>query len=186
MSFYVTAKNYGYVNKRRRWIINVYNVYFSKMLSLFGQYEVKYSDGSLAYIVEGKPSLTKRMDIYNSKHKEVGSICRVVFSFLPEFKIWMSGKEVGDIKKDFSLFTPKYSISFNNWKVTGDLPGWNFEVYGKGQRIGKVDQKLWHLISHFAIHYENQDNALEMLLLTLAIEAVKESKKAQNQQNSNN
>ena len=165
----------------------MFTMYISqKMFSLFGKYEVKNSDGSLAYIVEGKPSFTKKLNIYDANHQEVGSIRKVMLSFLPEFKIWIANKEVGDIKKDLSLFRPRYSISFNDWKVKGNLMGWNFEVYQNSKLIGQVDQQLWHFTSHYAIHYENKNDALEMLLLTLAIEAVNEAKKAQNQVNSNN
>lgn len=150
-----------------------------KMFSLFGKFDVKNQNGNLAYRVIGKPSLTKTLKIENAKGKPIGSIHKKMIVLLPTFEMFEDGKKIGEIRKEVSLFRPKLSVSYEGWKVEGDFFNWNYVVKNdKGQTIAKIDKELWHMTDHYAIHYEDDQDSLVLLMIVLAIDAIREEESA--------
>jgi len=140
---------------------------------------IKNQNGNIAYRVIGKPSLTKTLKIENAKGKPIGSIHKKMIALLPTFEMFESGKKIGEIRKEVSLFRPKLSVSYEGWKVEGDFFNWNYIVKNdKGQTIAKIDKELWHMTDHYAIHYEDDQDSLVLLMIVLAIDAIREEESA--------
>lgn len=144
-----------------------------KFWSLWGRFEVLHADGSLDFTVQGEPSLTKKLLIFDPQGRQVGEIRQAFFSFLPKFELYENGQLIGEIHKDLSLFRPKYSISCGGWQAQGNLLGWDYKVTGPdGNLIGQIHQEIWHITDHYAITYADGTDALRLLMLVLAIDAV--------------
>lgn len=144
-----------------------------KIFSLWGKYDVVNQNNELIYTVQGQPALLRRQLIYDRAGREIGSIRQKLSFLLPQFAISEYRKEVGTISGKFSLMKIRLEMQYFGWHVEGDFLGWNYDVFDtSGSRIASIRKELWHLSDHFAIHYENSENALSLLLLVLAIDCV--------------
>ena len=146
-----------------------------KFFSLWGKYNVFHEDRSVAYSVEGQPSLLRRkMIIRDPDGVEAGMLQTKLIAFPPAYTIWKNGAEIGRVQQKFSLLKPKYEVSFKNWHVEGNFMGWNYKVYDASDRVmATVDQQLWNLTEHYVIETENDEDALDVLMLNLAISAMR-------------
>lgn len=162
-----------------------------KMFSLFGKFDVKNQAGDLVYVVKGKPSFTKTLSIENAQGKVVGSIHKKMIAILPTFEMVENGKVIGEIRKDISLFRTKLSVSYEGWRVEGSFFEWNYTIKKDGRTIAKIDKELWHMTDHYAIHYQEGEDSLILLMVVLAIDALRDeqqddNKNANKNTNSNN
>lgn len=144
-----------------------------KIFSLWGKYDVVNQNNELVYTVQGQLAFLRRQLIYDRAGREIGSIRQKLSFLLPQFAISEYGKEVGTISGKFSLMKIRLEMQYFGWQVEGDFLGWNYDVFdASGSQIASIRKELWHLSDYFAIHYDNPDNALSLLLLVLAIDCV--------------
>ena len=81
---------------------------------------------------------------------------------------------IGCIKKEFSLFSPRFSIDFNGWQVEGDLFEWDYDIVdASGNHIATVSKELFKWTDTYVIDVTEKRFALEVLMLVLAIDAEK-------------
>ena len=140
-----------------------------KWLSMWGRFEVENEAGQCVYTVEGEPSFTRKLVIYNDRNDQVGLI-HSVFSFWPKYEVEMNGHSLGTIEYRFALH-PALDFNELGWHAEGNFIGLDFQVYDQNDReIGSVCRELWHLTDFYAIHYQNPENELSMLLIALAID----------------
>ncbi|MBF0580456.1 hypothetical protein IM774_11900 [Erysipelotrichaceae bacterium RD49] len=143
-----------------------------QFFSLWGRYTVQNEAGQIVYTVQGEPSLTRRQIVYNAGGYPVGQLHRAILTFLARFEIDIDGKSVGTIQQKFG-FRTKLELDYFGWNVQGDFLGWNYDVFDQnGQQIARIRKELWHLTDHYAIHYNDPQNALALLLLALSIDCI--------------
>lgn len=145
-----------------------------KLFSVFGSFDVTDTDGKTVYRVQGEFAWTKKLIVYDRFGAEVGMI-RGVFSFLPKYEVWIHGRKAGEIRQEFSLLRPKFAIDFMGWQAQGNFLGLDYQITnGRGEVVGSIDKELWHLTDHYAIHFDEPEDALPVLMLVLAVDAVYE------------
>lgn len=152
-----------------------------KFFSLWGgSYNVYYEDRSVAYTVQGQPSFVRRkLSVNDPQGNEVGMLQTKIIAFLPAYTIWKNGQEIGRVQQKFSLLQPKFDVNFKNWRVEGNFMGWNYKVYDEQGRVAAtVDQQIWNLTEHFVIETNNDEDALDVLMLTLAISAMRKDQES--------
>ena len=147
-----------------------------KFFSLWGgSYNVFHEDRSVAYTVKGQPSLVRRkLSVMDPNGNEVGMLQTKIIRFFPAYTIWKNGREIGMVKQKFYLLKPKFDVDFKNWHVEGNFLGWNYRIYDQQERVvAAIDQQIWNFTEHFVIDCENDEDALDVLMLTLAISAIR-------------
>lgn len=147
-----------------------------KFFSLWGgSYNIFHEDRSIAYTVQGQPSLIRRkLVISDPNGKEAGRLQTKVLTFFPAYTIWKNGQEIGKVQKKFSLFTPKFGVNFKDWHVEGNFFGWNYKIYDANNRIiATIDQQIWNFTEHYVIDCGNDTDVLDVLMLALALSAMK-------------
>ena len=149
-----------------------------RIFSWFDSYDIYNEDGSTAYTVKGELSLGHLLRIYDANGRELGHIKQEIFTFLPKFYMYLGNECIGSICRELSLFRPKYNIDYKGWRVDGDLFELEYSVFDQiGREVASVSQELWHFADTYAIDVENPDDALYALMLVLAIDAEKCSRK---------
>lgn len=94
---------------------------------------------------------------------------------LPRFELKLYDKPVGTIQQKLSLKT-KLDLDYYGWSVQGDMLGWNYEIYDQTNTLlAKIQPEHWHLSDHYALHYEQKQDELPLLLLALAIDCIKDT-----------
>ena len=145
-----------------------------KFWSFWGKYHVYNEDESIAFTVQGQPALGHRLIISDAWGTEVGMLKQELLHLFSTFQIWERGVQLGYIRQKFSVLKPKLEIDFKGWKVEGDIWHWHFQVKDQADRlVARVDQEIWHITDHYVIEAVRDEDILDVLMLALAISAVK-------------
>lgn len=145
-----------------------------RLFSWFDSYDIYDESGKAVYTVEGKLSWGHCMKIYDAYGNELGMIQEKIFTFLPKFEIYLNDKYVGCISKEFSLFKPIFNIDFNGWHVEGNFWEWDYRILDRsGSYVADVSKELFKWTDTYVIDVNDPQDALETLMLVLAIDAEK-------------
>ena len=100
-----------------------------RFFSWFDSYDIYDEAGNVVYTVKGQISWGHLLRIYDSNGNELGYIKEKVFTWQPKFEMYLGDTYIGNIKKEFTFFTPKYDIDCNGWHVEGDWVEWNYSLH---------------------------------------------------------
>lgn len=149
-----------------------------RLFSWLDSYDIYYEDGSTAYTVKGQLSWGHCLKIYDPMGRELGTVQERVLTWLPKFELYVGGRYLGCISKELSFFKPRYNIECNGWQVEGDWLEWDYRVLGpQGDLIATVSKEIWNWTDTYTIDVAFPDDALYALMLVLAIDAEKCSRK---------
>lgn len=154
-------------------------LYFKqRFFSWFDSYDIYDEDGAAVYTVEGKLSWGHCLHILNAAGAHIGTVQERVFTLLPKFELYEGGEYIGSIQKEFSLFHPRYDIDFLGWQVEGNLWEWDYTVTASdGGLVASISKELLNWTDTYSIDVPDPQNALYALMLVLAIDAEKCSRK---------
>lgn len=145
-----------------------------RMFSWFDSYDIYYENGATAYTVKGQLSWGHCLKIFDARGAEVGTVRERVLTLLPQFEVYAGDRYLGAIRKEFSLFTPRYDIGFLGWQVEGSFLEWDYTVRSAaGQTVAVVSKELFHWTDTYVIDVADPRDALGALLVVLAIDAEK-------------
>lgn len=151
-------------------------LYLAQKFSLLPNYDVVNQYDQTAFRVAAEFSLGRHLLIYTPQGQQVAEIKKVLLAWLNKFEVMQYGQIVGDIEQKFSLFSRKIEVNYLGWQVQGSFPFWNYEVYdASGRQIAVIDKELFHFTDHYAIHYDNPADSLNLLCLALAIDSIVDS-----------
>lgn len=148
-----------------------------RLLTLTDNYYVYDDAGNIRYEVEQVFfALGHQFHVYRrrseERSEEVGFIRQKLFTLMPTFEILIHGQVVGTIRKEFTLFRPRYRVDFKGWDVEGDLMGWDYRVTCNADPVMTISKELLNWTDTYAMHYQNPANEIPGLLLVIAIDAV--------------
>ena len=145
-----------------------------RLFSWFDSYDIYDESGNTIFTVKGQLSWGHCLKIFDAYGNKIGTVQERVFSFLPRFEIYIVNEKIGCITKEFSFLKPKFQIDYNGWQVEGDFFGWDYRVYDRNRRcVAEVSKQLFNWTDTYMIDIPNPENALEALMLVLAIDAEK-------------
>lgn len=145
-----------------------------KALTFLGRYKVYDENDNEVYDVKGKFTIPKKFVVCDASGNELGAIKGKLIDIFPTFRIFKGGKEVGHVKKGIKIFGDKFKVNFNNWKVDGDYFGWNYTVVDENQNIiATLSKHVINLFDVYTLNINNPENALDVMLLAIAIDMEK-------------
>lgn len=148
------------------------NAFQAAFFSWLDSYDIYAEDGSTLYTVKGELALGNQLRINDAYGYAVGYIKEQFFTLLPRFSMYMGEEYIGCIRKEFTLFTPRFSLDMNGWTVVGDWLGWDYEVCEGSCQVATVGKELaW--TDTYVIDVHREEDALTVLMIVLAIDAVK-------------
>ena len=148
-----------------------------RMFSWFDSYDVYDEAGNTLFSVEGQLSWGKRLEISDASGVHVGTLKQRVLTFLPTFELYIGDRFIGSIHKEFSFFTPSFNIDCNGWHVDGDWLEWDYTIYdASGAVVATVSKELFNWTDTYVLDVKDPADAVTVLMLTLAIDAEKESR----------
>lgn len=129
-------------------------------------------------MVKGQLSWGHCLKIFDGSGNEIGMVQERIFTLLPKFEMYLGGRYVGCISKEFTFLKPKYNIDCNGWHVEGNFFEWDYEILSvTGMRIAEVSKQLFNWTDTYVIDVRDPEDALCALMLVLAIDAEKCSRK---------
>ncbi len=149
-----------------------------RLFSWFDSYDIYNEAGNTVYVVKGQLAWGHCLKIFDAYGNELGRVEQEVLTFLPEFRLYQGNIRVGWMRKEFSLFKPKYNIDFNGWHVEGNFFEWDYQVQNQeGVCVARVSKELFNWTDTYTIEVQDPADALCALMLVLAIDAEKCSRK---------
>ena len=155
-------------------------LYLKQRLFSWGdKFSVYGEDGEEDYFVQGEVfSWGKKLHIYDRNECEVAFIQQKLFSFRPRYEILQNGIPFAEVIKEFTFFKPKFSIDYNGWQVDGDWFEWDYKIFSSaGQSIATISKEILNWTDTYVIDVINPQDAVYVLMLVLAIDAEKCSRK---------
>lgn len=148
-----------------------------RIATLLDSFKIYDGHGDLKYLVKGKLSLSRhKLVVYDRSGRELAVLKEKIIKLLPTFTIKIDGKTVGHIKKELTIFAPKFKVDFNNWKVKGNIMEWDYAIYDGKREVARMKKRLMRLTDTYSITVNDPDDELYALLVVLAIDAAKCSK----------
>lgn len=144
-----------------------------RFFSWLDSYDIYDEDGNTVFTVEGKLSWGHCLHINDAYGNHIGTLQEKVFTFLPQFEIYIQDQYVGCIKKEFSFFKPQFTIDFNGWQVDGAWMEWDYTIWDGQRQVASISKELFHLTDTYLIDVADPGDALGALLVVLAIDAEK-------------
>ncbi len=92
--------------------------------------------------------------------------------------MYYGDRYIGCISKEFSFFRPRYNIDCNGWHIQGDFFEWDYQIIdSNGAGVATVSKELFNWTDTYSIEVYNPQDALNALMLVLAIDAEKCSRR---------
>ena len=149
-----------------------------RFFSWFDSYDIYNEAGQTVYTVKGQLAWGHCLKIYDARGAEIGTVKERILTFLPKFEMYLGDRYIGCISKEFTFFFPKFNIDFNGWQVDGDWLEWDYQIMSSsGRPIANVSKELWNWTDTYVIDVHDPQDALCALMLVLAIDAEKCSRK---------
>lgn len=145
-----------------------------RLFSWLDSYDIYDEAGSTVYTVKGQLAWGHCLKIFDVRGQEVGTVKEKIFTWLPQFEMYLGKQYVGCIRKEFTLFRPKFTVDCNGWQVQGEVFEWDYAVLNRaGQQIATVSKELLHWTDTYVLDIADPGDALGVLMLVLAIDAEK-------------
>lgn len=149
-----------------------------RFFSWFDSYDIYDASGRTLYTVRGQLAWGHCLKIYDAAGREVGEVKERILTWLPKFEIYRGSQYVGCISREFTFFRPKYYIDCNGWQVEGDFWEWDYRIVNQsGRQIATVSKELFNWTDTYVIDVADSADALYALMLVLAIDAEKCSRR---------
>ena len=95
------------------------------------------------FTVEGELfSFGKQLAILDRNGNEVYRIEQELFCFRPRYHVVRNGEIQATVVKEFSMFSPYYTVEGPGWEVQGDFFDHDYEITDRGRLVASV-QKQW-------------------------------------------
>ncbi len=145
-----------------------------RILSWFDSFNIYDEAGNIYFKVKGKLAWGHKLVIYDAAGNEVGMVREKIIDLLPHFNLFKDGEKVGSLSKKLTILRPKFKIDFRGWDVDGDWMQWDYSIRGKGGRqVARIYKKLLRLVDTYVIDVEDEADALDALMVVLAIDVEK-------------
>ncbi|KAF1302063.1 LURP-one-related family protein [Enterococcus saccharolyticus] len=145
-----------------------------KVFSIGEKFTITDEQERACYYVEGSfLQIPKRFSIQDAHNREIGSITKKVFSFLPKFFVEVNGEEMITLEKEFTFFKAKYNISAHGIRVEGDWWDMDFSVYAHGEEVAVISKRWFTWGDTYEVTILDEEMEQLIISLVIAIDRVK-------------
>ena len=146
-----------------------------KVFSWGDKFTVKDEYGRDKYFVEGEVfSWGKKLHVYDIHHREVAFIQQELFTFLPRYTVYSGGRQIAQVKKEFTFLFPKYSIEGLGWEIDGSLWEHNYQITRGGYPIVSIQKEWMTWGDSYELDIRNPADEIVALAVVLTIDCVVE------------
>ena len=147
-----------------------------KVFSWGDKFTVKDALGNDKYIVEGEIfSWGKKLHVYDMAGREAAFIKQEVFSWMPRFHVFCGDRHVAEIRREFSLFFPRYSIDGLGWEINGSFMAHDYDITRGGCTIVRIRKEWMTWGDTYELDILDSADELVALAVVLTIDCVTEA-----------
>ena len=147
-----------------------------KVFSWGDRFTVKDDAGRDKYVIQGEVfSWGKKLHVYDMLGKEVAFVKQEVWSFLPKFYVFCGGRQVAQIRKEFTFLFPKYSIDGLGWEINGSFWEHEYEILQGGRTIVTISKEWMTWGDSYELNIADPAHEIVALAVMLTIDCVREA-----------
>ena len=144
-----------------------------KVFSWGDKFTVKDEGGRDRYYVEGEIfTFGRKLHVYDMAGNEVAFIKQEVWSWMPRYYVFCGGRQVAEIKKEFTFFFPKYSIEGLGWEIDGSFMAHDYEITQNGYHIVSISKEWMTWGDSYELNISNPQDEIVALAVVLTIDCV--------------
>jgi len=144
-----------------------------KVFSWGDRFTVWDEAGNARYTVEGEIfTWGKKLHVYDAAGREAAFIQQEVWSFLPRYYVFCGEKQVAEIKKEFTLFFPRYTIEGLGWEIDGSFMAHEYEITHSGRAIVSISKEWMTWGDSYELDIKNPADEIVALAVVLTIDCV--------------
>lgn len=149
-----------------------------RFFSWLDSYDVYNEAGETVFTVEGQLSWGHCLKIFDASHRELGMIQERILTWLPTFEIYEGAQFIGSIRKEWTFFRPRFTVDCKGWEVEGSFWEWDYQILDPFNAcVATVSKELMNWTDTYVIDVADPADALTVLMLVLAIDAEKCSRR---------
>lgn len=144
-----------------------------KILSLSDTFIIHDEDNRPVYKVVGRLfSLGDQLTIYDMNNQEQVYIEQKLFKLLPEYHFFKKRRRVAVVKKEFTLFKPKFNVESESGRYTieGNFFAYNFRVLKDGAVVAQVDKAFFAFRDTYTVDISPGEDQGFLLALCIIID----------------
>ena len=147
-----------------------------KVFSWNEQFTVRDEHGFDKYYVEGEFfSLGKRLHLNDIHGREIAFIQQQLFTLMPRFSVSVAGREIAQIRKEFTFFYQRYVIDGLGWEVEGSVWEHEYEIRKNGLPIVRISKEWFTWGDSYVLDIADPDDEIIALAVVLTIDCVVEA-----------
>ena len=147
-----------------------------KVFSWNERFSVKDENGWDKYFVEGEfLSLGKKLHLLNVHGEEVAFIQQKLLTLLPRFTVSVAGRQIAEIRKEFTLFFQRYVIDGLGWEVEGSIWEHEYEIRRNGRPIVMISKEWFTWGDSYVLEIADPADEILALAVVLTIDCVAEA-----------
>lgn len=155
--------------------------------SLGGKFKIMDNAGNLAYLVQGSfMKIPKQFTITKPDGTLVSRIKKVMFQIFPKFDVTLAAGSRFQIRKEFTIFKPRYQIEHFGLEIQGNFWDMDFELQHNGVPVAQISQEWFKINSTYNIDVYDDKYADAVISLVIAIDYVKAQQAAASSASSSN
>ena len=147
-----------------------------KVFSWNERFTVKDENGWDKYFVEGEFfSLGKKLHLLNVHGEEVAFIQQRLFTLMPRFAVTVAGRELAEIRKEFTFFYQRYVIDGLGWEIDGDVWAHDYVIRKNGRTIVRITKEWFTWGDRYVLDILDPADELVALAVVLTVDCVAEA-----------
>ncbi len=155
-----------------------------KVFSFNDRFTVKDENGWDKYFVEGEFfSWGKKLHLLNIHGEEVAFVQQKLFTWMPRFTVSVQGRQIAEIRKEFTFFIERYVIDGLGWEIEGSVWDHEYAIYQNGRRIVSIDKEWFTWGDSYVLDIADPKDEIVALAVVLTIDCVREASDNQNNHN---
>ena len=130
------------------------------------------------YYVQGELfSWGKKLHVTTTDGREVAYIEQQLFTFRPRYAVYVDGELIGEVVREFSLFTPRYTVESADgadWDVEGAFLVHDYTVYRGDEPIVTIQKEWFTWGDCYVLDIRDPADEIPALALVLAMDCAME------------
>ena len=144
-----------------------------KIFSWGDKFTVKDEAGCDRYYVEGEIfTFGKKLHVYDMSGREVAFIKQEIWSWLPRFYVFCGGRQIAQVKKEFTFLFPKYTIDGPSWEVDGSFWAHDYQITKNSCPIVSIRKEWMTWGDSYELNISNPQDEIPALAVVLTIDCV--------------
>lgn len=146
-----------------------------RVFSWGDKFTVKDESGCDKYRVEGEVfTFGKKLHVYDMHGREVAYIAEKLFTWMPRYQVWVDGREIAEIRREFTFFRPKYRIDGLGWEINGSFWEHNYEIMQNERPIVSLQKEWMTWGDSYELDIRNPADEILALAVVITIDCVAE------------